>query len=391
MGTRKSRHNKGRSPLYKEKRLHLGYGKAIWDQPGFYEAPDKKEEVRKLLLSGLGLRGTAEKLGMKNSEVRRIACVGGKLLPEYATASNFAASIRSKTMMANGMREHLSGMAKQRWAAKKAFDSIPRALPTVTELLDKGPRYRSFDGSAMWWKRGFWNSIERNRLAVLAAHSINIETAANILGRAPTSLIHKALDLAITLPQGWKEVIPYILHPKNYYKPVEKRLAISYPFIIKPRAEHEELLAINSLVPKGLPDDMRGDVCQELMLEIYQGKLSIEALRGSKGWKIIKDALRKWRNDNWERAGYGVMQIDELDGDKSYDEVASGMAMQDWDYEQMNDRRSAWDSQFYNRVGHACQVEDVYRREIMDEGYKLSRRGEVHRYKDVRAMMDNRT
>ena len=45
--------------------------------------------------------------------------------------------------------------------------------------------------------------------------------------------------------------------------------------------EHALLLAVDSVVPKGLNTDTRADICQDLLVDILSGELTLSALRAS--------------------------------------------------------------------------------------------------------------
>jgi hypothetical protein len=60
---------------------------------------------------------------------------------------------------------------------------------------------------------------------------------------------------------------------------------LNYPYLIhKPQdgnLERTMMLAVNAAVPRGLPDFLRADICQDLIVAILSGDIKIEDLRGS--------------------------------------------------------------------------------------------------------------
>jgi hypothetical protein len=60
-----------------------------------------------------------------------------------------------------------------------------------------------------------------------------------------------------------------------------------YPYITsEPNEEHQFLLEIDSLVPKGLPNEMRSDVCQDMIVAVLSGQTTIENLKDSRAQYI---------------------------------------------------------------------------------------------------------
>lgn len=69
-------------------------------------------------------------------------------------------------------------------------------------------------------------------------------------------------------------------------------MAEVYPYIITaPTSDHELLLAVESLVPKTFMVDERADLCQDMIVSILTGEMTLDNLRDRKG-EWIKTALR---------------------------------------------------------------------------------------------------
>ena len=102
---------------------------------------------------------------------------------------------------------------------------------------------------------------ERSPCGAWQSANAPIGKSADGLGRPPTSLAWKAREIGLALPADWSAIIRPKPKPR-LIRDVRRRL--SYPFIIKRRDEHGDLLAVNAPVPRGAPG--REDVCQEILL-----------------------------------------------------------------------------------------------------------------------------
>lgn len=57
-------------------------------------------------------------------------------------------------------------------------------------------------------------------------------------------------------------------------------IAEFYPFITStPTKDHELLLAVERLVPKAIPSDVRADICQDILVAILTGEQSLENIK----------------------------------------------------------------------------------------------------------------
>lgn len=187
--------------------------------------------------------------------------------------------------------------------------------PQMIEVVSLGslisrPMY--FDGgyhsTRMWWQRP-----EDIALKALCEDRVPLVTSAGALGRSPTSIAHRARDAGFRLPGEWKDAITKS-QPKAVHRPL-----MQYPYIAKVRGEHADLLAVNALVPHGLPQHLRGDVCQEIMLALWEGQISIEELRSNKS--LVSDFIGRARKANYEAGGY-ALSLDAPMGDgRSWYEV----------------------------------------------------------------------
>lgn len=123
---------------------------------------------------------------------------------------------------------------------------------TVAANILAKPRYPG----GYWYDTGLhWSEASKFKLDVLCEADIDIEAAADAIGRTPTSVAHRARDFGLTLPKQWARLIA----PK-----IKKRIItpstsdLPYPYILKPRNEHANVIAINAIIPKSIHDSMRG-------------------------------------------------------------------------------------------------------------------------------------
>lgn len=70
-------------------------------------------------------------------------------------------------------------------------------------------------------------------------------------------------------------------------------LAEYYPYITTaPTSDHELLLAVESIIPKTLPHEVRADVCQDMIVSILTGEITLDNLRDRRG-EYIKSIFKQ--------------------------------------------------------------------------------------------------
>jgi len=158
---------------------------------------------------------------------------------------------------------------------------------------------RSFTGCHAW-TRTWWTRPEVVALKALCEADAPLEKSADSLGRSPTSIAHRARDTGLILPAEWRDAIT--TYRKKPRSPKEEPL--QYPYIRNVRGEHADLLSVNSIVPRGLPDHMRADICQEIMLALWQGDVTLDELRSEKS--LVNQFIRGARKANFEAGGYAL-------------------------------------------------------------------------------------
>ncbi len=69
----------------------------------------------------------------------------------------------------------------------------------------------------------------------------------------------------------WKA--PALIRPSS----LGRRIVLAYPYLGNGTARSDDILeAINALVPHTLPEHIRADVCQEMIVDVFTGALALE-------------------------------------------------------------------------------------------------------------------
>lgn len=165
--------------------------------------------------------------------------------------------------------------------------------------LTRHPRFGEFRG---WYNTGTrWSARDVAELNILCTAGVTPDKAADTLGRSPSSVAHRARDSGLLLAPEWAGLV----RPKRAIIKAP-RTQLAYPYIIKKRDGHGDLLAVNRLVPQGMPG--RDDVCQEIMLAMWEGKITVADLQANRD--NVRAFMRNFRRDNFERSGH-VISLDE--------------------------------------------------------------------------------
>lgn len=148
-----------------------------------------------------------------------------------------------------------------------ATDFLTLRASDITKLR---PRYI---GGALLNQRLNWTAEDRAAVTTLCGASADLEQISPILARHPQTIVHKASDMGLQLPKTWSRLIrkAYAPHPR------EPQVVLEYPYITTDKNDDTALLiAINSVVPRGLPGNLREDVCQDILVAILEGELPPE-------------------------------------------------------------------------------------------------------------------
>lgn len=99
---------------------------------------------------------------------------------------------------------------------------------------------------------------------------------------------------------AWRRPRPKLLGPDTPVNP-------SWPFVTETRTPDIEgmdvLTAVDALIPKGLPNQLREDVCQDVVLAVLTGEVDLDALR-EPGAPWLKDIFKRYRTK------YGTVSLD---------------------------------------------------------------------------------
>jgi transposase len=226
--------------------------------------------------------------------------------------------------------------------------------------------------------RTWWTEAEKAALDEFVSGGYSPNEVADTLGRSPNSIAWYAKDRGIILPKAYSTLI------RGPRRSAEPRIQLSYPFILKKRDEHADLLAVNALIPKGIPPEMRADICQEAMLAVFEGKITIDELKANRD--RVSWFVKKFWRDNFEAAGHAV-SLSGHDDDRTYDEVASSIAAQDWYRGQVAERSRFVDS--YIGFQPATQVDDVYRSQVSATRRYLASKSQVMDFSEARDLVDS--
>lgn len=420
MGTRRSRHNYGRKPIYKEHRLnHFEASEneiedTIAQDNSFLFSINAKsltlETAQSLSEDDAFEAFKAIRWAAHDGRPACVRCACERVYPsrkrkQWTCArcvTQFSATCRtvfashkmpfSSTLVAIAVTVGASPANNASEAAraigitsKAAFTFVSRLraaanlsnLPEAQEKFEIGrPRYMSgLHMSTRCW----WSTSEKAALERFVEGGYAPAESANALGRSPTSIAWYARDSGLSLRKDWSRLIT----PKR--APIERRLDLSYPYIITKRDEHADLLAVNDLVPKNYPPQMRADICQQMMLAVLEGEVTIDEIKANRdrsAWFIKKF----WR-DNYEQSGHAASLTALEDDDRSYDEVASSISAKDWHYAQVGERNRFADS--FSTFQPPTQIDDIWHNQIERTRRSLAAHGETLTFAEVAHIIEH--
>lgn len=262
-------------------------------------------------------------------------------------------------------------------AGKPALPDNPAATPTPTPIQIGRDRYI---GGRLLSTRTWWSGEEKEAAIrfINGGHTPNeVELA---LGRTAKSIAYYSRDLrGVKLTPAWTELIT----PRG---PGGRRIDLAYPYIAKSRPEHADILALNDIVPRSFPDQMRADICQEMMLAVLEGTVTIEEVKANRS----KSAwfFKKFYMANHEAAGHAISLTGFDEEDRSYDEIASSIASQDWHANQVYERTKCVNAL---SIGFQppTQIDDVWHSQINRAGRFLSSKGQPMAFADVAEIVEN--
>jgi hypothetical protein len=174
-------------------------------------------------------------------------------------------------------------------------------VPSVTEAIKiaRTEDYRHICGLHA-------NPVNSNFCSIISRVSARKDVAANVpglweyarhLGHSSGGNIYllepiETYALRVRSSRDWR-LMPGHLRPKRYRREEFPEL---YPYISgSPTSEHDMLMAVDAIVPKGLPNSVRCDVCQDMIVAVLSGEVTVENLRGDlkkymgQFWKMFPD------------------------------------------------------------------------------------------------------
>lgn len=227
------------------------------------------------------------------------------------------------------------------------FDEHPALGPDEARKLAAETLAKQRYGSLHLDRGRNWSLVDVRALAALCATGADISKAADSLGRPPKTLAWKARDSGLAPPVTWMALIT----PER--KPALVRVQMAYPFIAKPRDEHADMLAINALVPKDYPPWIRADVCQNILLAVLEGEVTVEQLRHNP--QLCRQFVGRFLKEHRDNMLVSIEGIH--DDERSYMDIAARP-------ESINDARLAIHS---IRTHHeATQEQTVHDHEMAD-------------------------
>lgn len=148
------------------------------------------------------------------------------------------------------------------------------------------------------------------------------------------------------------------------------RVQFAYPFVQSHRSEAHDLLRVNRLVPRHLPEWVRADIGQSIMLRVIEGVVTPDELERSPG--LLRKFIRAFYKEQapWEEiTGFGGE-----DDDRAYEDIA-GFIRRGHDIDDQSAARSALNA--IPRFHPATQIEEVYAKQV-------ARRRDVRRIRELR-------
>lgn len=174
----------------------------------------------------------------------------------------------------------------------------------------------------------------------------------------------------------------------RYIKDIRRSVVLpdsrNYPYIIATNNSDAELvLAVNKLVPRVYPSDIRADICQEMMLALLEGSVTISELQARQTQSAW--FLRKFYKDNFEKQGRAI-SLDTKNEDWNSDSIASSVATKEWAREQFAERTRFTDS--IKTFTPPTQIDDVWHNQIKRQQERLAAAGEYLEFDEVAQLLD---
>lgn len=217
------------------------------------------------------------------------------------------------------------------------------------------PRYMS---GLLLKTRTWWSDSEKAALRRFIGGGYSPDEIAPVLGRSPSSLLCYARHMRLAFPRAPKHIAAARFDPP-----------MAYPYVSKSRSDADLLLEVIALVPRAFPEQMRADICQDLLLNILEGRCTLDQIRSHRqhaAWFV-----RKFWRDNFEQSGRAV-SLDDHGGEYTDTLLRSRLA-RDWRDGEINDRRRAYEAM--PRFTAPDQIDAVYVSQVERERERLASTG----------------
>jgi hypothetical protein len=92
---------------------------------------------------------------------------------------------------------------------------------------------------------------------------------------------------------------------------------LSYPYASKVRPVSDDLEAVNSIVPRGVPG--REDICQEIMLALLENVITLADVKSNAA--RLRSFVASFRKANFENSGYAISLDEPMRDGRSWHDV----------------------------------------------------------------------
>ena len=248
---------------------------------------------------------------------------------------------------------------------------MPKDAPTIEQAAQQILNQPRWGGS--WLNCGVeWDKLEESRLRLLCETASDIAKSADAIGRTPYAIAYRARELGLMLPSSWNAIV----RPKrSQILTAPREPLLCYPYVKKATPDASDLLRANALVPSGMPEWMRADVCQSVMLALYQGEVTLDDLEANK--TSLRWFIKKFYKDQMPRE---EVQIGRDDDERSWEDIAASVKNEAVRFAR-DQVRETFDS--YASRTEATQIDDIYSTEIGAAHFALSQNGPIERDESI--------
>lgn len=398
MGTRRSRHNKGRKPIYKEHRR----GPSSDDLAARFNESESAEMAK---------RATERALEINKTKRPYLRVATGRTMK---AGFNYLSDL----IVRPGIEKRLWPLLLYRGnlgpgRAHRLWNMVLLMMASEAETLSDGlrlsnnPAFSQLCGPVVTPERRalftflgrLWDNPDTTDLIP------GLTDYVKSLELGPSLLIPVDLETTKARCAPWR----ISLHPNPGQEPKERSIAPRfYPYIVhdadRPDDGTELIKLVNSAVPANLPDQWRADVCQELIIGILSGDISKGQVHDhvqKKIGQVFKMHSTKFEGGMLKLSTDAPMSEDddrtlldiegddpywqEIETERSYDDVWAeadrNIARKDFHYKTMIERERFFGS--FKSRHLPTQENDFYEKQIRDKQAELQANGKVLYRDDV--------